>query len=62
MAGIGKSKNNPDTKGKHETIKYKLSNECSDCINKTGGCEQGKRYVYQVEVLKKCGHGCICKK
>jgi hypothetical protein len=55
------SKNNPDTKNKKETIKYKLSSDCSKCIKETGGCEHGKKYVYNVEILLKTGKGCVCK-
>jgi hypothetical protein len=61
--GVKLSKNNPDNKNKsNNKSNLKYSFECSQCIDKTGGCDAGIRYKYQVEVLKKCGHGCNCKK
>lgn len=56
------SKNCPTNKKESQKINLKLSSECELCIDKTGGCEKGKKYCYSVSVLHKSGNGVVCER
>jgi hypothetical protein len=58
MAGIGKSKNNPDSKGKSQQSILVTSTICENCK------EQCKRGVLYLQNFYKhhSGKGCVCEK